>query len=222
MWTILKIFIEFVTILPLFYSLVFRLCGRWDFSFLTRDQTRTPCIGRENLNRCTTREVPLTGSRHFPSTACFHHSFIIVHLVCRPFASNLESLQAMLFFFGPWYWQTTFRLWQATGGPGHMHCFYGKSYLHWPSSHTDTRNTKTVYFLPPSLDHLLNDVDFVHWIVQQRLDRPQEYPIIPNSEGRFFEQTCHMTTEPKSWQAENIRPWRNLKEQICLKTYFSF
>ena len=120
MWTILKIFIEFVTILPLFYSLVFRLCGRWDFSFLTRDQTRTPCIGRENLNRCTTREVPLTGSRHFPSIACFHHSFIIVHLVCRPFASNLESLQAMLFFFGPWYWQTTFRLWQATGGPGHM------------------------------------------------------------------------------------------------------
>ena len=32
-------------------------CGMWDFSSLTRDWTRTPCIGRQILNHWTTREV---------------------------------------------------------------------------------------------------------------------------------------------------------------------
>ena len=51
MWTIFKIFIEFVTVLLLFYVLI---ClggggprGMWDFSSPTRNQTHTlPCIGR--------------------------------------------------------------------------------------------------------------------------------------------------------------------------------
>ena len=46
MWTIFKVFIEFVTILLLFYVLVFWLQGKWDLSSLTRDRTCTPCIGR--------------------------------------------------------------------------------------------------------------------------------------------------------------------------------
>ena len=54
-----KVFIEFVTILLLFYVLVFWLQGMWDLSFPTRDQTRTPCIGRRSLNHCITREVPI-------------------------------------------------------------------------------------------------------------------------------------------------------------------
>ena len=37
MWSILKVFIEFVTILLLFYLLVFWLQGMWDLSTLTRD-----------------------------------------------------------------------------------------------------------------------------------------------------------------------------------------
>ena len=37
MWTILKVFVEFVTILLLFYILVFWLQGTWDLSFPTRD-----------------------------------------------------------------------------------------------------------------------------------------------------------------------------------------
>ena len=32
--------------------------GMWDVSFLTRDQTHVPCIGRQILNHWTTREVP--------------------------------------------------------------------------------------------------------------------------------------------------------------------
>ena len=36
--------------------------GMWDRSFSTRDQTGTPCIGRQSLKRWTTREVPATSS----------------------------------------------------------------------------------------------------------------------------------------------------------------
>ena len=58
MWTIFKVFIEFVTILLLFYVLVFWSRGMWDLSSPTRDRTRTPCIGRQSLNHWTAREVP--------------------------------------------------------------------------------------------------------------------------------------------------------------------
>ena len=55
---LLKSFIEFVTILLLFYVLVFWPWGMWDLNSLTRDPTRTPCIGRRSLNHWTAREVP--------------------------------------------------------------------------------------------------------------------------------------------------------------------
>ena len=59
MWTIFKAIIEFVTILLLFYILVFWLRGTWDLSSPTRDRTRTaPCIGKRSLNHWTAREVP--------------------------------------------------------------------------------------------------------------------------------------------------------------------
>ena len=55
MWTIFKVFIEFVT--RLFYVLVYCLQGMWGLSSLSRDQTCTPVLeGR--LNPWTTREVP--------------------------------------------------------------------------------------------------------------------------------------------------------------------
>ena len=50
MWTIFKVFIEFVIILLLFYVLVFWPRGMWDLSSLTRDQTHAPGIGRRSLN----------------------------------------------------------------------------------------------------------------------------------------------------------------------------
>ena len=55
---IFEVFIEFVTIFLLFYVLVFWPQGMWDLRFLTRDQTRTPCIGSRSLNHWTAREVP--------------------------------------------------------------------------------------------------------------------------------------------------------------------
>ena len=57
MWTIFKACIEFVTILLLFYVLVFWPGGMSVLSSLTRDRTHIPCIGRQSLNHWTTREV---------------------------------------------------------------------------------------------------------------------------------------------------------------------
>ena len=57
MWTIFKVFIEFVTILFLFYVLVFWPQIMWDLSSSTRDQTFTHCIGRRSLKKWTTREA---------------------------------------------------------------------------------------------------------------------------------------------------------------------
>ena len=58
MWTIFKVFIEFVTILLLFHVLVFWPRGMWDLSSLTRDWTCTPSAGRQSLNHWTAREIP--------------------------------------------------------------------------------------------------------------------------------------------------------------------
>ena len=58
MCTIFKVFIEFVTILLLSYVSVFWPQGTCDLSFLTRNWTCTPGIGRQSLNHCT-REVPV-------------------------------------------------------------------------------------------------------------------------------------------------------------------
>ena len=41
-----------------FYALVFWPLGMWNLSSLTRDQTCTPCIGRQSLNHWTATEVP--------------------------------------------------------------------------------------------------------------------------------------------------------------------
>ena len=59
MWTVIKVFIEFVTILLLFYGFIFWPGGMWDLSPLTGDCTCTSCIGRQSLNHWTAREVPL-------------------------------------------------------------------------------------------------------------------------------------------------------------------
>ena len=58
-WTIFKVFLEFVTILLLFFMFwVFghKACG--DLSSPTRVQTCVTCVRRQSLNRWTTREVP--------------------------------------------------------------------------------------------------------------------------------------------------------------------
>ena len=59
MWTVFKVFIEFVTTVLLFYVLSFLPRGMWDLSSLTRGCTCTHCVGRLSLNHWTAREVPL-------------------------------------------------------------------------------------------------------------------------------------------------------------------
>ena len=47
MWNILKVFIEFVSILLLFFMFwFFWPQSMWDLSYLTKDRTNAPCIGR--------------------------------------------------------------------------------------------------------------------------------------------------------------------------------
>ena len=43
MWTIFKVFVEFVTIMLLFHISIFLLSGIGDLSSLARDWTPTPC-----------------------------------------------------------------------------------------------------------------------------------------------------------------------------------
>ena len=57
MWTIFKVFIEFVTILLPFHVLVFWPGSFLDLSSLTWDQTCTPCFGRRGLNHWTAKDV---------------------------------------------------------------------------------------------------------------------------------------------------------------------
>ena len=57
MWTIFKVFTEFLSIL--LQVLVFWPQGKWDLSSPARDRTGNPGIGRQNLNHGSTREVPL-------------------------------------------------------------------------------------------------------------------------------------------------------------------
>ena len=49
MWTILKVFIEFVTVLLLSYGLVFWPRGKWNLSSLIRDRTHPPALEGELL-----------------------------------------------------------------------------------------------------------------------------------------------------------------------------
>ena len=56
MWSILKVFTEFVTAVLLFYILAAR---KVDLRSPTKDQTLIPCTGRQSHNHWTTKDVPL-------------------------------------------------------------------------------------------------------------------------------------------------------------------
>ena len=62
MWTVFKVFIEFVTVLLLFHVLFFWPWSMQDLSSLARDQIHISCIGSWSLNHWTTREVPSISS----------------------------------------------------------------------------------------------------------------------------------------------------------------
>ena len=73
MWTIFKVFTEFVTVLFLFCVLVFWPLG-------TRNQTHAHCIGRWSLNHWTTREIPLHlfFITEWYSIVCMYHSLSVI------------------------------------------------------------------------------------------------------------------------------------------------
>ena len=58
MWTIFKVFIEFVTILFLFYALVFWPQCMWDLSFPTRDRTHTCALEGKVLTTAPPGKFP--------------------------------------------------------------------------------------------------------------------------------------------------------------------
>ena len=72
------------------------LCGRWDLSSPTRDQTRVLCSARGILNRWTTREVPVWTFEDAYSTWLFgKHSLVSVVLPLLDISiPNLPSLEA--------------------------------------------------------------------------------------------------------------------------------
>ena len=57
MWSSFKVFIDFATILFLFYVLVFWPQGTWDLNSPTMDRTHSPYIGKQSLNHWTSREA---------------------------------------------------------------------------------------------------------------------------------------------------------------------
>ena len=97
MWTNFKVFIEFVTILLLFYVLVFWSRGMWDLSSPTRDWIGTPCIGRRSLNHWTTREVPPFQLLKVSQSG--QHKFVVIRSksdLCHSTATTLFSDKCVL------------------------------------------------------------------------------------------------------------------------------
>ena len=63
--TILKLFIEFVTMLFLFSVSFFWLWGMWDLKSLTRTWTCTPCIWRQSFNHWAASKSQSQGFLNF-------------------------------------------------------------------------------------------------------------------------------------------------------------
>ena len=97
MWTIFKVFTEFVTTLFLLYVLVPWPRGMWDPSSPTRDRTHTPCIGRRSPNHWTAREVPVS-------------IFLVkvLHLFQLFLGRNCSHFFAILFIY---FWLSSMSVW---------------------------------------------------------------------------------------------------------------
>ena len=75
MWTIFQVFIEFVTLLRLFYAWVLWPRGMWDLSYPTTNRRHSPCSGRWSLNHWITREIPENFFLNYFSYRVFGLSF---------------------------------------------------------------------------------------------------------------------------------------------------
>ena len=139
MWTIfLKVFIEFVTILLLFYVLGFWLPDMWEICSPTRDWICTPYVGRWSLNHWTTREVLLFTSHLWRRSCKF--------LSQKPFLPNTLAVEP---FTQPIFTYHLLRQWQPTPVllPGKSH---GRRSLvgcsPWGSKESDTSEQLHFHF----------------------------------------------------------------------------
>ena len=88
MWTIYKVFIEFVTLLLLFSVLVFWLWGTWDLTPRTEIKPTPPALKEE---------VPTTGP---PRKSLYHISVVVIlcktcfHLIMSRWTPGLQSFLA--------------------------------------------------------------------------------------------------------------------------------
>ena len=93
----LEVFIEFGTILLLFYVLVSCPKDRKDLSSLSKDQTHTSCIGRQSLNHWTARKVPKLGCFEYALDKSFHvHDLQFPHKQNKPSRRILVKVRAIL------------------------------------------------------------------------------------------------------------------------------
>ena len=96
-WSILKVFIEFVTILLPFYILFFWSRGMWNFSSLARDQTHTSYTGRQILTTGLTGKSPGVILYAFQSLCISFWSVIIYTLAL--FLPDCEFLESRDYTF---------------------------------------------------------------------------------------------------------------------------
>ena len=80
-----KIFIEFVTLLLLFYVLSFWPQGMWDLGSPVKVWTHITCTGRASLNHWTSRDIASIHSYFY----CHHHCCSL--LVLHPLRANKRN-----------------------------------------------------------------------------------------------------------------------------------
>ena len=101
MWTIFKVFAEFVTMLFRFYVLVCWLPGKWNLRSPSRNGAHTFCTGKQSLKPWTAREV--LKSHLFNTQPCLPASaFSALVGFCE--VSLLVDLQIWMFVnYLPWW-----------------------------------------------------------------------------------------------------------------------
>ena len=106
MWTVFKVFIEFVKILLLFYVLGLGLWTVWGLSPLTRALTHTRCVGRWSLNHWAARRV----SRFL---------FLLFHVSCShpisPSSTTSQSKDVSIFLWSHRAWHHKLRVYGLEG-----------------------------------------------------------------------------------------------------------
>lgn len=87
MWTISKVFIEFVMILLLFHVLVLWTQGMWHVSSLTGTEPTLPALEGKVPNTGWSEKFPLSLQQHCDCQFRFHHSSYLIMLM-PPKGSN--------------------------------------------------------------------------------------------------------------------------------------